>query len=133
MTRAATLGDRSRQARGAFCDPHGASLLALREALRQSWRVNALDDRGTWGDPTNGFIAPATEKICDVKQSYDKCIANAPLTQLSLDDLIDWAIEQGYFDDKFPRWETEHTLFEEETEEWADDVAYAEKEGLTST
>jgi hypothetical protein len=63
MTEADKHAERSANA------PHGASLLALREALKKSWWVNALDDCGTWGGTSAGFIAPATEKMIRVMES----------------------------------------------------------------
>jgi carboxypeptidase C (cathepsin A) len=104
-----------------------ADKLALREALKESWWVNALDHCGTWSGTSAGFIAPATEKMIRVMECSDKAVTRAPLTYCDLDDLLDWAVDRGYFDDKFPRWQTERTLFDEETEEWAEYVADAEE------
>ncbi len=47
-----------------------ADKLALREALKESWWVNALDHCGTWSGTSAGFIAPAiAERIASIGAS----------------------------------------------------------------
>jgi hypothetical protein len=94
----------------------------LRKTLKQARWINALDEYSTWGGSNAGFIAPATDQIVGVLEFDGELLEIAPLNRLDLDELIDWAIDQGYFDDKFARWQSEGSFLEEEEETWSEIV-----------
>ena len=101
------------------------SVAELREVLKKSLWINVFGDDETWSS-CQGWISPATNQVVAIIEEQDNIVNYAPLFRFKLEDLIDFAIDHGYFDDKFPGWAAEGTFLKAEpAPEWEEAVAEA--------
>jgi hypothetical protein len=70
------------------------------EDLKTAAWVSVLNDDDTFTGLDGCWIAPTLPEVVEALNEGEYEVNEAPVTRYSLQDLLDWAIDHGYFDRK---------------------------------
>jgi hypothetical protein len=71
-----------------------------KDELKKTAWVNVLNDDDTFTGLDGCWIAPTPPEVVEGLNNGEYEVDEAPLTRYSLGDLLDWAIDHGYFNGK---------------------------------
>ena len=78
----------------------GAESDITKDELKKSAWLSVLNDDDTFTGFDGCWIAPTRPEVVEGLNNGEYNVGDAPLTRHSLRDLLEWAIDRGYFEGK---------------------------------